>query len=165
MFSGRGKKILKKLLGLNDTVHKTALAFALGILIGLSPLLGLQTLLALFIAFAFKLNRAAIIIGTLVNNPWTIPLIYSSEFLVGASLLGSARDTLSGLKWGTFTSLSAFEQIKSILLPLFVGYIPLGIGIAIGAYFVTFRLMFTYRKKASLAESSIQHPGGGHPDA
>lgn len=163
MFRGKSKKILKTLLGLNDTVHRTALAFALGIFLGLSPLLGLQTLLALLIAFAFRLNRAAIIIGTLVNNPWTIPLIYSSEFLVGASLLGSARDTLSGLKWGSFTSLSVFEQIKSILLPLFVGYIPLGIGIAIGAYFVTFRLMLTYRKRASLAESSTRHPGAGSP--
>lgn len=163
MFRGKSKKILKTLLGLNDTVHRTALAFALGILIGLSPLLGLQTLLGLFIAFAFKLNRAAVLVGTLVNNPWTIPLIYSAEFLLGASLLGSARQTLSGLKWGSFFSLSAFEQIKSILLPLFVGYIPVGIGIAIGAYFITFRLIFSYRRKASLAESSTQHPGAGSP--
>ncbi|TKJ33758.1 hypothetical protein CEE39_03490 [bacterium (candidate division B38) B3_B38] len=163
MFSGRGKKILKTLLGLNDTVHRTALAFALGIFIGLSPLLGLQTLLALFIAFAFKLNRAAVLVGTLVNNPWTIPLIYPAEFLLGASLLGSPGHALSGLKWGSFLSLSVLEQIKSILLPIFFGYILVGIGIAIGAYFVTFRLIFSYRQKASLTESSTQHPGGGHP--
>ncbi len=163
MLRGGSKKILKTLLGLNDTVHRTALAFALGIFIGLSPLLGLQTLLALFIAFAFKLNRAAILVGTLVNNPWTIPLIYPAEFLLGASLLGSARQTLSGLRWGSFFSLSAFEQIKSILLPLFVGYIPLGIGIAIGVYFITFRLIFSYRQRASLPESSTPHPGGGSP--
>lgn len=98
-----------------------------------------------------------------MNNPWTIPLIYPAEFLLGASLLGSPGHALSGLKWGSFLSLSVLEQIKSILLPIFFGYILVGIGIAIGAYFVTFRLIFSYRQKASLTESSTQHPGGGHP--
>jgi len=153
MFKGGRRRILKTLLGLDDTVHRTALAFALGVLLAFSPLLGLQTLLALSIAFAFRLNRAAIIAGSLVSNPWTIPFIYPAEFFLGGFLLGSPGLTPSGLKWGSFLSLSAFEQIKSILLPLFIGFIPLGIVSALGAYFITFRLISSYRKRASRSES------------
>jgi len=161
MFKDKSKGLLKTLLGLDDTVHRTAFAFALGVLLAFSPLLGFQTLLALSIAFAFRLNRVAIIAGTLVNNPWTIPFIYSAEFFLGASLLGSPGLAASGVRWGSFFSLSVLEQIKSILLPLFVGFIPLGAGSALGAYFITFRLISSYRKRASPSESANQHSGGG----
>ena len=163
MFKGGSKRILKTLLGLDDTVHRTALAFALGVFLAFSPLLGFQTLLALCIAFLFKMNRAAIVVGTLVNNPWTLPFIYSAEFLLGAFLLGSPGLTPPGLNWSSFLSLSALEQIKSILLPIFVGFIPLGTGSALAAYFITFRLIFSYRKRASLPETSSQRPNGGQP--
>ncbi len=163
MSKGGKKRRLKTLLGLEDTVHRTAFAFALGVFMGFSPLLGFHTLLALFIAFVFKLNRAAIVVGTLVNNPWTLPFIYSAEFLLGSFLLGSPGLALSGVRWGSFFSLSVLEQIKSILLPLFVGFIPLGTGSALGAYFITFHLISSYRKRASPSESANQHSGGGKP--
>ena len=53
------------------------LAFALGVFIAFFPLLGIHTGLAIVIAIAFRLNKAAILVGAWTNNPWTIAPMYT----------------------------------------------------------------------------------------
>ena len=48
---------LRRLLALDDTPERIALAFAVGVFLAFSPLLGLHTVLGLAIAFLFGLNR------------------------------------------------------------------------------------------------------------
>jgi uncharacterized protein (DUF2062 family) len=60
-----------------------------GVFIGFSPLLGLHTILATFIAFLFRFNKVAIYLGTYINNPFLtlVPIILVS-YGIGAFLLG-----------------------------------------------------------------------------
>ena len=79
----------RRLLAIDDPPERTALAFSIGIFIAFSPLLGLHTIMATVIAFAFRFNKIAIYTGTFINNPilTLVPIIILS-YAVGAFFLG-----------------------------------------------------------------------------
>ena len=54
---------------------------------GFSPFLGLHTVLGLVVAFAFSLNRVAVLLGVYSNLPWILPAYYTLATLLGATLL------------------------------------------------------------------------------
>lgn len=80
---------LETLLHVHDTPERTARAFALGVLFGFSPWLGLHTLLGLIFAFALRLNRVAVLVGVYSNLPWIIGPYYALATASGALLLGA----------------------------------------------------------------------------
>jgi uncharacterized protein (DUF2062 family) len=79
----------RRLLAIDDPPERTALAFSIGIFIAFSPFLGLHTIMATVIAFAFRFNKVAIYTGTFINNPFLtlVPIIIAS-YAVGAFMLG-----------------------------------------------------------------------------
>ncbi len=79
----------RRLLAIDDPPERTALAFSIGIFIAFSPFLGLHTIMATVIAFAFRFNKIAIYTGTFINNPFLtlVPIIILS-YAVGAFFLG-----------------------------------------------------------------------------
>jgi uncharacterized protein len=79
---------LQKLANLDDSPQRIALGVAVGVFLAFSPLLGLHTVLGLLIAFAFGLNRIAVLVGVFVNNPWTLLPIYGLATYVGGLLVG-----------------------------------------------------------------------------
>jgi len=70
------KDLIKKLLHIEDTPERTALAYSIGIFLGFSPFLGFHTVAGLAIAFLFKLDRVAILLGVWTNTPWWIVPYY-----------------------------------------------------------------------------------------
>ncbi len=79
------------LLGSNDSPEKKAKSIALGVFIGLSPLWGLQTLLVLFLAVFFKLNKGIAFAFSNVSLPPFIPFIVLISLQTGALLLGEEK--------------------------------------------------------------------------
>ena len=77
------RDLLKKLLQIEDTPERTALAFSIGIFLGFSPFLGLHTLAGLAIAFLFKLNRVAVLLGVWSNTPWWLVPYYTVATWLG----------------------------------------------------------------------------------
>jgi hypothetical protein len=82
------KDLIKKLLHIEDTPERTALAYAIGIFLGFSPFLGFHTLAGLAIAFLFRLNRLAILLGVWTNTPWWIVPFYMVATWVGMWVTG-----------------------------------------------------------------------------
>jgi uncharacterized protein (DUF2062 family) len=82
------KGLIKKLLHIEDTPERTALAYAIGIFLGFSPFLGFHTLAGLAIAFLFGLNRVAILLGVWTNTPWWIVPFYMIATWVGMWITG-----------------------------------------------------------------------------
>jgi uncharacterized protein (DUF2062 family) len=78
---------LGQLLHTHDTPQRTAVAYALGVFFGFSPLLGLHTILGLIFAFTLNLNRVAVLLGIYSNLPWILPAYYTLATLVGAAIL------------------------------------------------------------------------------
>ncbi len=116
---------LEKLLHTHDTPKRTAAAFAVGVFLGFSPVLGLHTVLAVIIAFAFNLNRVAVLIGVYVNLPWFIGPYYTLATLFGAAILRTPpspgilaefRRLLD--RW----SLDDLHRLIDLLRPLFWAY-------------------------------------------
>ena len=82
------KDPIKKLLHIEDTPERTALAYAVGIFLGFSPFLGFHTLGGLAIAFLFGLNRVAILLGVWTNTPWWIVPYYMIAAWAGMRVTG-----------------------------------------------------------------------------
>ena len=82
------KDLMRKLLHVEDTPERTALAFSIGVFLGFSPFLGLHTLAAIGAAFLFGLNRVALLLGAWTNTPWWIVPYYTFATWVGMKVMG-----------------------------------------------------------------------------
>lgn len=124
--------VLKRLLHLQDPPHRTALAFGTGVFIAFSPLLGLHTVMAIVIAFAFGLNRVAVLAGAWINF-WALAPCYAFGTLIGALMLGVDTGDLSAIDWsqgiGALTS-----TLGTLFWPIMLGNTVLGAVAAVPAY-------------------------------
>lgn len=131
--TSRTRRWLNQLLHTHDTPQRTAVAFAVGVFFGFSPMLGLHTVLGLAVAFAFNLNRVAVLLGIYSNLPWILPAYYSLATLLGAIILGvevppnllrDFQQSLADRSWADF------RQLGATLTPLAWAYV---LGSTIGA--------------------------------
>lgn len=122
---GTAGQYFRRLHSLDDTPERIALAFAFGVFLAFSPLLGLHTLLGLTIAFIFGLNRVAVLLGVWVNNPWTLVPIYAAAAYVGRLLIGlSGNRTLPAFDWGEIWHIRFWVQAGrhwDVLKPVVLG--------------------------------------------
>lgn len=117
---------LRGLLAIDDPPRRVAAAFAVGVFIGMSPLLGLHTVLALLIAWAFRLNRFVAITGVYITNPWTIVPIYAFSTWVGALITG-ADNLIPAMDWNHMTMQTLIEDMGHLLVPFLVGTTAVGL--------------------------------------
>jgi len=157
--SPRTRRWLDQLLHTHDTPQRTALAYAVGIFFGFSPLLGLHTILGLVCAFAFNLNRVAVLLGIYSNLPWILPAYYTLATLLGATLLrvkvppNLLRDLQSALAEASWAD---FRQLGHALTPLAWAYV---LGSTIGAvilaaiaYRVAFAMIVAHRRRVEMSQ-------------
>jgi hypothetical protein len=125
------------LLQVQDSPNRIALAFGLGVWIAFFPVIGIHTGLALLIAFLFRLSRLAILLGSYVNNPWTVAPMYMAGTLFGCMLLGVSTHGLGDLNlrihsWDFF--LKALHTLRPFLWPYIVGNLIVGTVAGVTAY-------------------------------
>ncbi len=114
---------MESLLHVHDSPRRTALAYAVGVFIGFSPVLGLQTVLALAVAFLFGLNRPAVVLGAYTNLPWFIGPYYALTTAAAASVLGVQMPPDFARQLGALFGRSPFggqfwAELGSLLSPL-----------------------------------------------
>ncbi|MBI4823123.1 MAG: DUF2062 domain-containing protein [Nitrospirae bacterium] len=126
---------LRGLLSIKDSPHKVAMSFAVGVFFGISPLIGLHTILALISAWLFRLNRLATIVGVYITNPWSIIPIYTFCTWVGALLIGTDR-VIPNIDWSHITLSSLVSELKFLLLPFVIGTIVVGVVSSVLSYFI-----------------------------
>jgi uncharacterized protein (DUF2062 family) len=164
--SPRARRWLNQLLHTHDTPQRTAAAYAIGVFLGFSPFLGLHTVLGLIVAFAFNLNRVAMLLGVYSNLPWILPAYYTLATTLGATLLQydippgfwkDLREVLADASWGelrTFTKVMIAPLIWSFTLGSMIGAVALGIT----AYRVALAMIVAHRRHtASVASSEDPH--------
>jgi len=120
-----------------------AIAFALGIFLGMSPLLGLHTVLGLAAAWIFKLNRMITLVGVFVTNPWTIVPIYTFATFCGAKVLGM-NNILPEIDWAHISVLGFLSEFRPLLLPFIVGTTLLGAVSALIGYALIYKTAKRY---------------------
>lgn len=87
---GVKKFLLEDVMGSNDPPSKKAFSIALGVFVGLSPFWGLHTVLVLFLAVLFKLNKPIAFAFSNVSLPPFIPFVVLASLKIGSWILGES---------------------------------------------------------------------------
>lgn len=156
MIFERFRARLRQIVGLNESPERLAAAWTLGVGIGLSPLLGLHTVIALLAAFAFRLNKVDVLLGTLIINPWTMPVYLPAAVLLGRNLTGlvpapgqGAELLLDPMNWRTEAT-----ALRNLIITWGVGA---SLATLIGAgltYLILVRVIRAHRRRHVLS----RHP-------
>jgi hypothetical protein len=131
------RRALQAILHIQDTPHRIALAFGLGVVIAFSPLLGIHTGLALGVAFLFRLSRVAILAGAWTNNPWTLAPMYMAGTALGCGMFGVSPESLETIDWslhGREFYEALWEGLRPLVVPFVVGNTVLGVVAGVVAY-------------------------------
>ncbi|MDI6801347.1 MAG: DUF2062 domain-containing protein [Thermodesulfovibrionales bacterium] len=128
---------LREVISINDSPKKIAISFAVGIFIGMSPILGLHTVLGIAAAWIFRLNKFVTIIGVYITNPWTIVPIYTFATWVGAKILGISR-IMPNINWNDISLTYLLKEMKPLLLPFVFGTTLLGFFSAVAGYIIIY---------------------------
>lgn len=152
--SSAARRWFEQLLHTHDTPSRTAAAYAIGVFFGFSPFLGLHTILGLVVAFAFNLNRVAVLLGVYSNLPWILPAYYTLATMAGATILNvdlppgllkDFREALTDASWGEF------RRFLKTLTPLIWSY---ALGSIIGAAVLA---LAAYRASLTMIVAHREH--------
>ena len=151
----RLRPVLRWLIRLRGSPQAIAGGFSLGLFIAFTPTIGLQIVLAFFLATALNVNRPAAVLAVWITNPITIPAIFSINYWLGSLVwegpsvpvvsrrlfeLASQLTTLD--LWAITDQLSAVAELgMDIIIPLVLGSIIAGTLSSILSYFILLRLL------------------------
>jgi uncharacterized protein len=150
-------KAYARFLKIRGNPNEIALGFALGLFVGMSPTMGFQMAIAVFLAALFKWNKISAAVAVWITNPLTAPIIYGITYFVGAKLTG-ADNRFSGFKeFDVAALIHLIQQTPGILLTMTLGGIVIGIPLALAGYYFAFSAIHTYQKdiKVKLAERKV----------
>jgi uncharacterized protein len=137
--------LFKRLLELDDTPERIAQAFALGVFLAFSPLVGLGTFLGFIIALFFSVNRVALLLGVFISNPCTLIPISAAGTYLGGLLVGfPSRPPLPSLEWQALWHSGFWLQLAGqwhILKPMVVGSFVLSVVLSVLSYTMALHLI------------------------
>ena len=149
------KKTYERFLKIRGHPREIALGFALGLLVGMTPFMGLHTVVAVAVAALFKWNKISAAISVWITNAVTAPIIYGITYLIGARIMGIER----AFNLKNINSLSAVHQLilktPEIVWAMLVGGVVIGLPLAVIGYYVAFSITSRYQEdiKAKIAKS------------
>jgi len=132
------KEIFVKLLKLNTTPPEIALGISIGVIIAVLPLC------VIFAFFIPRANKIAILVGTNISLPPTVPFITWAGYNIGRLILGPQY---APLNLATFKGIR-FKDMLHFYYPLFVGSLVLGLFLSVIFYFFTLRFIKKRRNRA-----------------
>ena len=149
--------LFSKLFKINDSAQKISLGVGLGVFAGLFP--GTGPAAALFLAFIFRANRAAALLGGLLTNTWLSVVTFVLAIKAGSVILKmnwrlvqeQALSLFKNFSWSAFFKLSFSE----VLLPLIIGYLVIGLVLGALSYWLTLLIIRrNFPRNKILRESS-----------
>lgn len=136
---------LKRLSRIQMSEHRISLGFAAGAFASFTPFMGLHFIIAAGIALVLRANLLASAVGTVVGNPFTFPLIWMATYQVGITILsGNYEERLVEMPFSEGQASSAIASgdvwisLSSVIMPMLVGAVPLGLACAIVCYLFVF---------------------------
>ena len=144
-----------------DTPHRTAAAFACGVFLSFSPLLGLQIVIAVAIAVLLRLSRVALIAGLCMNLPWIMVPWYTLTTVTAAAAMGTPIGPEVGTALTHLLDISVFSSAFwtnaiGIVTPFFWSFL---IGSTIGALLVGIGAYLTVVRIVTRMQSLRSTPG------
>ncbi len=144
----RWRKWLKPFVSKHGSPEAIARGVAIGMVVAFSPTIGIQLVLAYFIATLCKASRAAALIPVWITMPMTIPPIYAFTYTIGRWFVGGpsvseVRRQLIRLvrRMDGYDAFDlpaklrlAMEIGQEVLVPMFIGGLLVGFACAAIAY-------------------------------
>jgi uncharacterized protein (DUF2062 family) len=146
----RFSQMLVRMRQLEGNPHYIALGMAVGIFISITPIIPLQTIVAIALAFLVRGSKSAAVLGTWLSNPLPIPVVYYANYKLGCMLLGYQK-TLDSIAFDSFSQL--MELGLEVTWAMIVGGVVIGAVLGVGAYFISFRVFINIRRRARQANS------------
>lgn len=140
----------RRFLAIEGDPHNIALGFALGLFIGMTPTMGFQMAIAVFVAIPLKWNKLSAAAGVWITNPVTAPFIYWVNYVVGKKTF---HIQIVHKCFGDPSARSLLDLVKEtpdILLAMTLGGIVLGLPLAVLGYYVSYALISRYQKRKHL---------------
>ena len=137
------KHWLKRTRALNGEPRYVAMGMAIGIFVSATPTIPFQTLIAVALSFIMRGSKAAAAVGVWLSNPITFPVFYLASYKTGTFLFG-----MTGLQ--DIAGQTTADLVKSginITIAAILGGIFIGIILAVGAYFITHRIVTKIRSR------------------
>ncbi|MCB2147741.1 MAG: DUF2062 domain-containing protein [Deltaproteobacteria bacterium] len=138
-------QMLVRMRQLEGSPHYLALGMAVGIFVSITPIIPLQTIVAVFLAFLVRGSKSAAALGTWLSNPLTIPVVYYANYKLGCMLLGYQK-TLDSIAFDSFSQLMGLGL--EVTWAMIVGGVVIGAVLGVAAYFITFHVFITIRRRA-----------------
>jgi uncharacterized protein len=171
----RWKILVLDWLGREEPPERVAAAIALGVGVGFSPFLGVHFLLALGLAFLFRLNRLDAVLGQFAGNPWTLPPVFAIGYRLGRAMLRYDRRRVPRLDWRPILEsdwtwvLHPIETVRLVfggpaflprVLSFLVGTTVLATAIGLASYFLARVLLALFhRRHPRVAERAARRRG------
>jgi uncharacterized protein (DUF2062 family) len=140
----RFRAIVSQILRVDDTPHRLALTFAIGVFLGISPFIGLHTVLALAVAWIFRLNKVVILSGAFINNPWSFIPIYTFSTWIGTVILDTDLG-IADVDWHNMTLGTFVSDLGELVIPFIVGTTMVGIFFSLVSYMVVRKTAEEYK--------------------
>lgn len=158
------KEGIQHILHLDEPPRELAKAFAAGVFVAFTPFIGLHTLIILLMAWVFRMNKVVALMGTFVNNPWTIAFVYIGPTWIAVywmrrigipvprlnynRLVDQFHQTLESYSiWQPAFWIKFLSEFKPFIHAFLIGTTLAGIISAFIAYFISFYGIKYYRRK------------------
>lgn len=140
---GFKKFFLENILENQDSKAKKAASIALGVFIGIAPFWGFQTIIVLFLAVLFRLNKIIAFAFSNISFPPFIPFIIYGSLKLGSLFVKSTHE----MEWSTSISFSDIQaHIHQYLVGSFILAFVMSIIFGVTSYFVLL-LFSTFKNK------------------
>lgn len=145
------KKTLVRLLRMNNTPGEVALGVATGVFIAVLPFYGFHTIMVIIAALLIRrANKIAILAGTNISLPPTVPFITWAGYEIGKFFL---KKNYPPLGWADFRQIT-FQKVIDLYPPLLLGSFVLGLILAALFYVLAFIAVKRMRERRSHAGRS-----------
>jgi uncharacterized protein (DUF2062 family) len=139
-------RVYERFLKIKGDPRKIARGFALGLFVGISPSMGVQTPIAILFAAILKWDKISAAIGVWITNPVTSPFIYSITYFVGMKVIGIRKTPGSIDELSLSTLAKILYKAPEIFWALIIGGVVVGLPVAVAGYYLSFSAIRRYQE-------------------
>ncbi len=131
---------------LPERPHRVAIGVACGVGVSFTPFFGFHLIIGYVLTLLLGGHVAGMIVGSLIGNPWTLPIFWTAGYFLGRMLIDitvpdMSPETLTGLSFSEI-----MDKPVDLLLPMSVGGLILGLIAGVIAYYTSRSVVDTYQK-------------------
>lgn len=141
------KSTYERFIKIRGNPRKIALGFALGIFIGLTPSMGFQMGVAVFLAALLKWNKISAATGVWITNPLTAVPIYGFTYMVGVKVLHFSKIQNFSPEFTTLSIQTLLQKAPKVLAAMTLGGVVVGLPLSILTYFLSYKAVLNYQDK------------------